>query len=287
MPSFDTNTVKEQDRLKNRRTGLLVHIQADSEEMRVTNWGRNISVLDGEAAGSYTQIDTINYEEVKKSLSLESSEMNLLVPLDGVGVQARLVSNPMVKITVKVWEVVKADLLGTTTEDNIRRVWYGKSKGLVVGKSHVSLSVKSALDSESIIGRIVYQSQDQRDPRDIVERSELEITANVTALSAVRDKVITVDYTPVDASYLEGGVVIDSNGLRSRIENVNLLSGGGAELSVQFIPSDMSVSDSVTMYPGYDGTINQAINKFAGFNFINGYLGFPYIPSVNPSVAGV
>ena len=56
---------------------------------------------------------------------------------------------------------------------------------------------------------------------------------------------------------------------------------------VQFIPSDLQVSDNIDLYPGYDGTLDQAINKFSGRNLVDGFLGFPYIPSVNPSVAGV
>lgn len=286
MPSFDTDIVKEQDRLKNRRSGLIVHIDAGSEEMRVTNWGRNISVLSGEASGGYTQIDTLNYEEVKRSLSLESSEMSLKVPLDGVGIQARLVTNPSVKLTVKIWEVVKADLLGTTTEDNIRRIWYGKGKGLVIGKNHAQISVRSALDADSLIGRLVYQPQDQRNPTSLIEVEDLKVISSVTALSAIRDRTITIDYTPVDKGYFEGGLFIH-NGLRVRIESVELLEGGGAELRVQFIPSDLQVSDNIDLYPGYDGTLDQAINKFSGRNLVDGFLGFPYIPSVNPSVAGV
>jgi hypothetical protein len=287
MPSFETNTVKEQDRLKNRRSGLLVHIQAGNEEMRVTNWGRTLSITSGEATGNYTQVDTLNYEEVKRSLTLESSEMSLTVPLDGVGVQARLVTNPTVKITVKVWEVIKADLLGTSTEDNVRRIWYGKGKGLVVSKTHAQIGVRSALDAESTIGRLVYQAQDQRDPRGLVEVGPLQITASVTALSAVRDRKITIDYTPIDQSYLEGGLLIDSDGIRSRIESVKLLSGGGSELRVQFIPFGLAISDSLEIYPGYDGTLSQAINKFPGRNLLPDFSGFPYIPAVNPSVSGV
>jgi hypothetical protein len=287
MPSYDTSTVKEQDRLKNRRTALIIHIDAGNEEMRFTNWGRDINVLSGEALGNYSQVNNLNYEEVKRSLSLESSEMNLSVPLEGSLLQSRLIGNPTINITVKIWEVVKADLLGTTNEDNIKRIWYGKVNNLVITKSHAQMSVRSALDPEASIGRIVYQSQDQRNPSDIVEVINLKVTAAVTAISAIRDRTITMDYTPTDEGYFEGGFLIDANGLKVRIESVELLEGGGAELRVHFIPSDLQVSDDIDLYPGYDGTLKQAINKFPGLNLVDGFLGFPYIPSINPSASGV
>jgi hypothetical protein len=285
MASNDSTEVKDNDILKNRRTGLIVKIEAGPETVYLTSWGRDISVSSGEAVGNYKQVSQINYEEVKRSLSMDNSEMSLTVPLDGSGIQARIITNPNVKIEVRVWEVTKADLVGNTGPEHVRRIWYGKGKGISVGKTFASINVKSALDPESVIGRTIYQSQDQRDPADIVEVSDLKVSTTIHEVGPIREHWVIVNELASDPFYYEGGI-LKFSGNRVRIESSEIVEGR-TKLILHFTPHELQSGDALDIYPGYDGSIESARTKFPGRDLITGFQGFPYIPVRNPATSGV
>lgn len=236
---------------------------------RVTSWPHQITFLGNIYTPAPIKRSSFHFDH-------EFSSVKCTVNAPMMDAFIRYIANTPIEPTkVTIYRAVEDDL---TKYINL---FTGFVMHMSVKDQIVSASVEANSEIlESVIPRFMFQSWCNHEVFDVhcgLSSVNYAVAANVNAISGAVYTCPEAGYK--SNGYYTGGVAEAGTDMRMITDHV------GSDLTLQ-VPFDsrVGVGDSMTIYPGCDGSPDTCRDKFDNFG---NFLGMPYIPSKNPVIWGL
>jgi uncharacterized phage protein (TIGR02218 family) len=247
----------------------LYDLEYAGEFDRVTSWPKEISFLGNTYTPAPIKRSAFNFDH-------EFSSVKTTINAPMMDAFIRYIANTPIEPTrVTIYRAVEDDLT------QYRTLFTGFVMYMSVKDKIVSAHVEANSELlDTVIPRFMFQSWCNHEVFD----GQCGISAINYAVSASVNAISGAVYTCPEAGYqtddyYTGGVAEAGTDMRMITDHT------GSNLTLQ-VPFDtrVGVGDSITIYPGCDGSPDTCRDKFD--NFPN-FLGMPYIPSKNPVIWGL